>query len=391
MKKSHIFIDPKTKEKRCSCFKRCGGCQLDMPYKEQLERKQQKAERLLSRYCEVRPIIGMDSPYNYRNKVQTVFGYDDHRQLISGVYQSSSGRLTQTEDCMLEDTVCSRAVTEFKRLMKSFKLKPYDPISGRGFVKHLLTRYSRSTGQLMVCVCGTESAFPSVRSFSNALKQACPELESFVLNVSDKSLRLSLGERNITLAGKDHIEDELLGKRFIISPGSFYQVNSVQTEKLYSIARSFADLKPSDVLIDAYCGTGTIGIICSDSVKTVYGTELNKAACKDARQNIALNSAANYEIVNEDAGKFMQALRDAHKHIDVVITDPPRAGCDKRFLDSMVQLSPDRVVYISCRIESLARDLRLITNNGYKVKAVQPVDMFPHTNGIETVCALEKI
>lgn len=391
MKTKHTVTDPVTGEKRCTCFKRCGGCQLDMCYKDQLSRKQQKAERMLARFGKVGPIIGMKHPYNYRNKVQTVFGYDSRRQLISGVYQSSSGRLTATEDCMLEDVVCTKAVLAFKRLMKSFKLTPYDPASGRGFVRHLLTRYSRATGQLMVCVCASGSAFPSSKAFSRELKKACPELASFVLNVSTGSLPLSLGEKNITLYGSDHIEDVILGRRFVISPRSFYQVNPVQTEKLYSLAIELACLGKDDVLIDAYCGTGTIGILCADKAGRVLGTELNPAACRDASQNIKLNGIDNYTVVNEDAGSFMRSLDAAGEHIDAVITDPPRAGCDRRFLESLCRLAPRKVVYISCKIESLERDLKYLTRSGYKVKAVQPVDMFPHTVGIETVAVLEKI
>lgn len=344
---------------------------------------------MLSRFCKVEPIIGMERPYNYRNKVQTVFRFDSRRQLISGVYQSRSGKLTATEDCMLEDKVCTKAVIEFKRLMRSFRIAPYDPVSGKGFVRHLLVRYSRSEKQLMVCVCAVSRDFPSGPAFSKELKKACPELESFVLNVNTKPLPLSLGDKNIVLFGRAYIDDIILGKRFRISPQSFYQVNSIQTERLYSEAIALAGLKETDVLIDAYCGTGTLGILSSDKVKTVIGTELNAAACKDAAQNIKLNGIDNYTVVNEDAGQFMRELADEKTHVDAVITDPPRAGCDRSFLDSLCVLRPSRVVYISCKIESLERDLRYLVKNGYKVRAIKPVDMFPHTVGIETVVLLE--
>lgn len=388
--KKHIFTDPESGELRCSCFKRCGGCQLDKPYKEQLKWKQQKAERMLSRFCRVSPIIGMDKPYHYRNKVQTVFGYDGRKQLISGVYQSGSGRLTATDDCMLEDKVCTKAVIEFRKLMQSFRLAPYDPIKGKGFVRHLLTRYSRSTGQLMVCICAASSTFPQGKKLAEALKKACPELESLILNVSTKPLPLSLGDRNITVFGRDFIEDELLGRRFRISPNSFYQVNSVQTARLYSEAMLLAELKKTDVLIDAYCGTGTIGILCADKAGRVLGTELNSSACADAKLNAFLNGIENISFVNEDAGRFMQQLTQRSEQISAVITDPPRAGCDKRFLESLAKLSPEKVVYISCKIESLERDLIILSKLGYKARHIQPVDMFPHTTGIETVCLLTK-
>lgn len=386
----HIVTDPKTGEKRCTCFKRCGGCQLDKSYNEQLEWKQQKAERMLSRFCRVEPMIGMDSPYHYRNKVQTVFGRDGRGHLIWGVYQSGSGRLTATEDCMLEDEVCTKAAAAFARLMQKLRIPYYDSSTGKGIVRHLLTRYSRATGQLMICICAASPVLPSKKVLIGELKKACPELETVVLNVSSKPLPLMLGDREEVLYGKGYIEDVILGKRFTVSAQSFYQVNSVQTEMLYSQAVEMAALKPTDILIDAYCGTGTIGIICADRAERVIGAEINPSACRNAVGNVKLNGLGNVTIVNEDAGRFMSSLAAGGEHIDVVVTDPPRAGCDKRFLDSLCRLSPDRVVYISCKIESLARDLAILKKQGYKAVRIQPVDMFPHTTGIETIVLLER-
>ncbi|MBR1392352.1 MAG: 23S rRNA (uracil(1939)-C(5))-methyltransferase RlmD [Ruminococcus sp.] len=388
--KKHTVKIPGTGELRCTCFKRCGGCQLDMSYKEQLEWKQQKAERMFSRFCQVEPVLPMEKPYHYRNKVKTAFTLDAHSKLLSGVYQSGSGRVTATEDCMLEDEICTRAVLVFKQLMSSFKLRLYDPSTRKGTVRHLLTRYSRATGQLMVCICIGSESFPSKEQFAREFKRLCPQLETLVLNINTKPLPLTLGDKNIVLSGSGYIEDELLGKRFRISPQSFYQVNSVQTGILYSEAIKLAELKQDDVLIDAYCGTGTIGILCADSVSRVIGAELDSAACKDAEVNICLNHLENVTVINEDAGRFMSRLADENAHIDVVVTDPPRAGCDKRFLDSLAKLSPDRVVYISCRIESLERDLKILYRLGYKAVKLQPVDMFPHTTGIETIALLKK-
>ncbi len=384
----HITKDPKTGELRCSCFKRCGGCQLDKPYSEQLEFKQQKAERMLGGFCRVEPIIGMDDPYHYRNKVQTAFARDGRGRLLSGVFQSSSGRVVATEDCMLEDEHCTAAVLTAKRLMTSMKILPYDPQTGRGHVRHILTRYSRTTGQLMLCICAVSPVLPSKRSFVNALVKAHPELASVVLNVSAAQLPLMLGNRNIVLYGKGFIEDEILGRRFCVSPESFGQVNSVMTEKLYSAAIEAADLRPDDTLVDAYCGTGTIGIICADRAGQVIGAELNPSACKDAAANARLNSVNNIRFVNEDAGRFLESFASEGGRPDVVILDPPRAGSDKRFLDTLCRLAPERVVYISCKIETLQRDLRHLTRSGYRVTRIQPVDMFPHTTGIETVASL---
>ena len=384
----HITTDPKTGELRCSCFKRCGGCQLDKPYKEQLELKQQKARRLLGRFCRVEPIIAMEEPYHYRNKVQTALARDGRGRLLSGVYQSSSGRVVATEDCMLEDPRCTAAALTVKRLMTSMKISPYDPVTGRGHVKHILTRYSRTTGELMVCICAAGPVLPSKRSFVNALVKAHPETVSVVLNVSEGELPLTLGKRSMVLYGKGYIEDEILGRRFRVSPESFGQVNSLMTEKLYSAAIEAADLRPTDTLLDAYCGTGTIGILCADRAGRVIGAEMNPSACRDAAANAKLNSVENISFFNEDAGRFLERYAAEGGRPDVVILDPPRAGSDRRFLETLCRLRPERVVYISCKIETLQRDLRYLTRNGYRALSARPVDMFPHTTGIETVTRL---
>jgi len=345
---------------------------------------------MLSRYCKVDPIIGMDEPYYYRNKVQTVFGRDGRGRLLRGVFQSGSGKLVATEDCMLEDKVCNRAAAVFARLMQQLHISYYDNNTGKGIVRHLLARYSRSTDQLMLCICAAIPVIPSKKVLVSELRKALPQLKTIVLNIGTKPMPLMLGDREEILFGDGYIEDIILGKRFRVSAQSFYQVNSVQTERLYAEAVAMADLTQKDTLIDAYCGTGTIGIICSDKAGTVIGAEINSSACRNAAQNISLNGADNVRIVNEDAGRFMQELAQKGEHISAVITDPPRAGCDKRFLDSLCMLAPDRVVYISCKIESLARDLGMLTHNGYKAVKILPVDMFPHTTGIETVVLLKR-
>lgn len=384
----HVTIDKNTGVKRCSCFKRCGGCQLDMPYEKQLEWKQDKAERMLSKFCKVSEIIGMEQPYNYRNKVQTVMRLNQRKQLISGVYQSNSHSLTATDDCMLEDKHCQAVLQTLKRLMLSFKILPYDENSGRGHIRHVLMRYSNATGQLMVCLVTISAMLPSKNNFVKALIKSHPEIATIVQNISTNPMPLTLGERENILYGKGYIEDIVCGKRFRISPSSFYQVNSVQTEKLYSEAIKAAQLSKRDTVIDAYCGTGTIGILCADKVREVIGAELNKSACRDAAINARINKLDNISFVNADAGEFMEQLAEQVKKADVLIMDPPRAGSDKRFLECAAKLSPSRIVYVSCKIETLERDLKILRRLGYKVKTIQPVDMFPHTTGIETVCML---
>lgn len=387
---SQIKIDIKG-NKSCKCFKRCGGCQLDMPYEQQLEWKQSKAERMLSRFAEVKPILAMDNPYNYRNKVQTVLRLNQHKQIVSGVYQSSSKTMVTVDDCMLEAVESQKIVAVIKKLMKSFKLIPFNERSGKGHIRHILVRTAKSTGQVMVCIVTPSPVFPSKNNFAKTLKKECPEITTIVQNICNNPMPLTLGERENILYGKGYIEDILCGCRFRISSKSFYQVNHVQTQKLYSIALSEARLNRKDTVIDAYCGIGTIGIICASHVKKVMGTELNKSACKDAVYNAKLNNLDNISFSNCDAGMFMEELAQKGGRVDVVIMDPPRAGADKRFLVSLSKLAPSRVVYISCKIETLERDLKVLKRFGYKARSVQPVDMFPHTTGIETVVVLKKV
>ncbi len=387
---TQIKVDTKG-NKSCKCFKRCGGCQLDMPYEQQLEWKQSKAERMLSRFAEVKPIVGMDNPYNYRNKVQTVLRLNQHKQIVSGVYQSSSKTMVTVEDCMLEAVESQKIVAVIKKLMKSFKLLPFNERTGKGHIRHILVRCAEATGQIMVCIVTPSPIFPSKNNYAKALKKECPEITTIVQNICDNPMPLTLGDRENILYGKGYIEDILCGCRFRISSKSFYQVNHVQTEKLYSIAVSEAGLNRKDTLIDAYCGIGTIGIICASHVKKVMGTELNKSACKDAVYNAKLNGLDNISFANCDAGMFMEDLAQKGEKADVVIMDPPRAGADKRFLGSLSKLAPSRVVYISCKIETLERDLKVLKKLGYKAQSIQPVDMFPHTTGIETVVVLEKV
>lgn len=385
-----IIKDPKTGELKCKCFKRCGGCQLSETYKEQLVRKQEKAERMLSKFAGVEPIIAMDIPYHYRNKVQNIYGYDASKRLISGIFQSNSRRLVSVDDCMLEDSCAAKIVGELKKLMKSFRIVPYDLNSGRGLLKHTLIRHCVTTGEIMLVLVTATPVFPAKKNFVRAMLSACPEITTIVQNICLNKLPLTMGERDIIMHGKGYIEDELCGCRFRISPRSFYQVNSLQTEKLYTCAVKSAGIGKGTKVIDAYCGTGTIGMICAKNGAEVTGTELNPAAVRDAAANAKLNGLENIRFYNEDAGDFMKRLAEAGESCEVLILDPPRAGASAEFIACAGKLSPRKIVYVSCKIETLERDLKLFKKQGYRAKYIQPVDMFPHTTGIETVVMMER-
>lgn len=386
----HTIINKSTGEKKCSCFKRCGGCQLDKPYAEQIEWKQAKEDRMLSRFCRPKQIITMSDPYNYRNKVQTVYKVNGSKHIVSGVYQSSKHSVVLTDDCFLEDIRAQQMIATLKDLMADFRILPYNEESGQGLLKHTLIRTSQTTGEVMLVLVTASPVFPAKKNFVHAITEKHPYIATIIQNINKGTTPLTLGDRDIIMYGKGYITDELCGCRFRVSPHSFYQVNPEQTEKLYAQAISCAELKKGDKVIDAYCGTGTIGLIAAKSGADVAGVELNAEAVKDAVSNAKLNKLDNIRFYNEDAGEFMTKLADAGESCDTVFLDPPRAGTTEEFVDSLGKLRPEKIVYVSCKIETLERDLKLLAKIGYKAQLIQPVDMFPHTTGIENVVLLKR-
>lgn len=377
--------------KICPVSKKCGGCQLqNLSYEEQLKFKQAKVNKLLSGFHKVSPVIGMRYPFHYRNKVQAAFGRTKSGQIISGVYQSSTHNIVKVDSCLIENEKADEIICTVRELVKSFKLTVYDEKSSRGFLRHVLVKYGFATGEIMVVLVTGTPVFPSKNAFVNALLEKHPDITTIIQNVNNKFTSMVLGERETVLYGKGYIEDDLCGCTFRISASSFYQINPVQTDVLYSKAIEFAGLTGNEKVIDAYCGIGTIGLVASKHAKTVIGCEINPDAVRDAKTNAKINNADNVVFICEDAGEFMLKMKEQNEKCDVVFMDPPRAGSDRKFLSSLVALSPEKVVYISCNPETQRRDLFFLTKNGYKVKKIQPVDMFPFTNHIETVVLLSR-
>ena len=375
----------------CPVFKRCGGCQLrNLTYEEQLSHKQAEEIRLLGRYCHVEEIIGMETPEHYRCKVQAAFGMRGGH-ILSGIYQSSTHKIVPVDSCLIEDKVCDAVILTIRNLCKKFHIGIFNENTLRGFLRHVLVRRGYFTGMIMVVLVTGEEVFPKKKEFLSELLARHSEITTVVQSVNSRFTPLVLGERFMTLYGPGYIEDELCGCRFRISPASFYQVNPQQTEILYQTALSYMGLTDHTTVIDAYCGTGTIGILAARTALRVIGAELNETAVRDAKINAKMNGTENITFHCEDAGRFMVTMAEAGEHADVVVMDPPRAGCDPQFLRSLAVLSPTRVVYISCNPKTLARDLALLTRSGYRVRRIQPVDMFPHTNHVETICLLSKL
>lgn len=377
--------------KPCPLYKKCGGCQLqNMDYQKQLKWKQIKVERLLKKFCKVDDIKGMYFPYHYRNKVQAAFGMTKNKQIISGVYQSSSHRIVAVNQCMIEDKKSDEIIVYIRELLKSFKLQAYDEYSSQGFLRHVLVKRGFSTNQIMVVLVTAVPIFPAKKNFVGALLKKYPEITTIVMNINPYQTSLVLGERQTILYGKGYIEDVLCGCRFRISPKSFYQINPTQTQILYNKAIEMAGITGNEVVVDTYCGIGTIGLIASKKAKKVIGVEINKDAIKDAIFNAKMNKINNVRFFNVDASDFMVDMASKGENVDVLFMDPPRSGSDEKFLSSTIKLSPKKIVYISCNVETQERDLTYLVNNGYTVKQIQPVDMFPHTNHVESVVLLTR-
>ena len=379
------------KIKKCSVSKKCGSCQYQgVPYKEQLVAKQKKMSKLLKKFGNVKPIIGMEDPFYYRNKVHAVFDRDRKGNIICGTYEAKTHKVVPVEDCMIEDKISQEIIRTIRDMLKSFKIKTYDEDTGYGLLRHVLVRRGFATNEIMVVLVVGSPVFPSKNNFVKALRKKYPQITTVVLNVNDKKTSMVLGERDIVIYGKGFIRDTLCGCSFRISPQSFYQVNPVQTEILYKTAIEYAGLGRKETVIDAYCGIGTIGLVASGKAREVVGVELNKDAVRDARINARENKVVNISFRQGDAGEFMEAMAEAGEKADVVFMDPPRSGSSEKFLNSVIKLSPKKIVYISCNPETLARDLNFLTRKNYIVKEIQPVEMFCFTDHTEVVTWLEQ-
>ena len=375
----------------CPVAKKCSGCQLsNLSYDQQLEWKHKDVTGLLGNYGEVSPIIPMDPPIGYRCKVQAVFRSDRSGKIISGVYQSSRNGIVGVTRCAVNNPMADEIISAIRELMYSFKLHPWNPGTDRGFIKHVLVRIGKNTGEILVNIVGATSMFPKKRDFTAALIKKVPAITTLTFSVNRSPEFLTLGDPVEVLFGNGYIIDEICGKKFRISPQSFYQINPVQAERLYSYAIEAAKLTKQDTLLDAYSGTGTIGIIAYDHVAQVQGIEYNSAAVRDAVQNCKLNGITRNIAFNRgDAGEYLRERAKKGIHFNVVMMDPARAGADRQFLRALSAISPERVVYVSCDPVSLARDLKTLVKY-YNVESIQPFDMFPYTRHVECVVSMSR-
>ncbi|WP_158734657.1 23S rRNA (uracil(1939)-C(5))-methyltransferase RlmD [Alteribacillus sp. YIM 98480] len=362
------------------------GCQIHhMNDQAQKRFKQKIIDELMKPFGKPEPIITMEHPYGYRNKNVMTFGLNKKRQIISGLYAENTHQIIPMERSIIHDPKADEIIQTIKGMMKSFKMQPYNEDTGQGFLRHVLIRVGKMSGEIMVVMVAASPVFKGKNNFVKALRKTHPEITTILLNINDRNDSMVLGDQEKVIYGKGTITDTLCGLEFEISAKSFYQINPVQTEKLYTRAIEMAELTGEQTVIDSYCGIGTIGLVASKRAGKVIGVELNKGAVRDAIRNSKRNGVKNARFYQGDAGEFMVQMAERGENVDVVFMDPPRSGSDEAFLSNLVKLKPKRVVYISCNPETQARDLKYLVKNGYKVGEIQPVDMFPQTVHVECV------
>lgn len=381
-------------EPACPVFDKCGGCQLlHMSEEAQKAFKQKLCEDLLGGFGKVRPILTAENPKNYRNKVHAAFArkrVGRGSKIISGIFEEESHRVIETTDCLIQDKRAAEYLRTVRKLMQDTHTEPYNEDTGRGTIRYVFLRTGRKSGEVLMALVTGTSEFPAKSKFAAEIKKKHPEIVTLIHNINPQKNSMVLGKKETVLYGNGYITDTLCGHNFRISANSFYQVNSEQTEVLYNTAVELAKITKEDTVIDAYCGIGTISLMAADYAGKVIGVEVNAQAVKDAKENAKRNNCTNAEFVCQDAGAFMREQAKKGTAPQVVIMDPPRAGSDDAFLNSLVTMAPERVVYISCNPETQARDLKKLTTKGYKVEVIQPVDMFPGTKHCECIVLLNK-
>lgn len=372
----------------CPVATACGGCAFQaLNYQAQLEYKRNKIKEAFKYIAKmdvsVNPTVGMDYPYFYRNKIQMPVK-KINKKTVTGFYKAKSHDIVPINECAIEDKRSNAIINSIKRLMDDFHIDAYDEDRRLGIIRHILVRTSLHYPEIMVVLVTNCDSFPSRNNFVNAIKKAHPEITTIVQNINSRATNVILGERERILFGKGYIVDSLCDIKFHISPKSFFQTNPVQTEKLYNYIKNNLELKKDNVLLDAYCGVGTIGMSLASKVKKVIGIEVEKSAVIDAKRNAKENNIQNITFINDDATAYINNYQGT---IDVLVMDPPRKGSTPEFLKAVSRLKPKNIIYVSCDPNTLARDITIL-NKSYSIQSVQPFDMFPMTSHVETLVSL---
>ncbi|MBM5598220.1 23S rRNA (uracil(1939)-C(5))-methyltransferase RlmD [Listeria seeligeri] len=378
-------------EPPCAVYSKCGGCSLQhLSYVGQLAFKRNQVEETMKRIgklnVEVKETLGMENPWRYRNKSQVPVGFVNGK-LTAGFYQKRSHEIIDMSTCLIQSEQGDFAVQKTREVLAKYGTEPYDEKTGKGNIRHIMTRFAHTTGQLMLVLVTTKDRLPFKEEIIRDLSEQLA-LTSIVQNINPQRTNVIFGDRTKTLWGKDIIEDTIHGIRFAISARSFYQVNPLQTEVLYQQAIEAAELTGEETVIDAYCGIGSISLCLAKKAKHVYGVEIVDQAIQDARANAELNNLSNTTFETGKAEEVIPTWYKAGIVADVLVVDPPRKGCDEKLLQTILAMKPKKVVYVSCNPGTLARDMKILSDGGYEANLVQPVDMFPMTTHIEAVTVL---
>jgi 23S rRNA (uracil1939-C5)-methyltransferase len=390
-----IKASPDRVEPECKVYNRCGGCSLQhMSQEAALRFKTELVTENLKRIGKLQDVtvydtIGMHPPYNYRNKAQYPVGrYKD--ELKVGFYAKKSHDIIDSPVCLIQHSVSDKAKLIIKDFIEKNNISTYDEATGKGLVRHVMTRTGFNTGEVMVVLVLNGKSLPQQDKLVKLLTDEIPEIKSIVLNVNTMNTNVILGNKNIVVFGEETISDYIGKFKFKISPLSFFQVNPVQTEVLYRKALEYAGLTGQETVFDLYCGIGTISLFLSEKARKVYGVEVVEEAIRDAKDNAKLNGVENVEFIVGEAEKIIPDMYKRGVKADVVVVDPPRKGCDEVLLETLVSMEPERIVYVSCNPATLARDLNFLSERGFKVLEVQPVDMFPWTAHVEVIVGIQR-
>lgn len=386
---------PDRVEAPCIYFGKCGGCKLQhFSYEGQLKWKEDMVRNIMKRIgkidAPVKPIKGMENPWNYRNKSQIPFAMGKTGP-IAGFFRSRSHEIVDMERCLIQASEADEMMANLKKELERIGLDPYNEQTHQGMLRHVIVRVGRATREVMVVLVTKNRKFPQKNAAVDLIRKLIPHVTSIVQNINSEKTNVILGNETITLWGRDTIEDTIGGVRFKISARSFYQVNPVQTEVLYKQALDYAGLTGEETVIDAYCGIGTISLFLAQNAKQVMGVEIVEQAIEDAKQNAELNGFTNTYFEAGPAEEVIPRWYSEGKTADVLVVDPPRKGCDEALLQTIIEHKPKRVVYVSCNPSTLARDLRILEDGGYKTIEITPVDMFPQTVHVECVTLMSRV
>ena len=376
----------------CPVAKKCGGCSYaGRTYLEQSVAKEKRVKKLISPFCEVLPIHHCDAPLYYRNKVHSAFKRLRNGHVICGPYESGSHRIVETDTCFIENRTATAIIRDCAEIAERLKVSIYNEVKGEGDLRRVLVRTADATGEIMVVLIIGSTYFKKKKAFTDELLRLHPEITTLLININKRHDSMILGSDEVKkISGNGYITDIILGKKFRVSADSFMQSNHEQAQILYSEAIRLAEFQGDEVCIDAYCGTGSTTLSFAGFVGKITGVEIKESAYRDALKNKKINKIENAEFVLGDATLYMDELAKTDTKIDCVILDPTRAGTTVRFIKACGKLKPSKIVYISCCPETLARDLKFFSEQGYQAQIAKPVDMFPWTDKLETIVILSK-